>query len=393
MFKLLKHEFNFSWIVNPFFAYCLAFVFSILLYLMGWSSIYPELTTSLLVFFLLSFIPFIIGGLYLNKHISLNLQDHSVKPLMFDIPFCLLSCLGILIFILGGYVPFFRENYNYKEFGLPVIDTLFYSLSIYLSVFYLSSYLASRSRKLLIYLLVIIVFQILLFNRYTLLWIFISALYLLIINKRSIPPVFLIIGIVLFVIASYCFGLFGNLRSSFSKEYVLNELYASSRFNDLRISHNYYITYLYISSPLANLQENLNETDQSKNRDLKNYLLYSIFPISITKRVEKPLHISPPEYNLIIPSLTAGTYFMNGCFSYGWTGMVLLEIFFILYILGVLAIIPHNSPFFIISIVLLTTTASLLIFDNFLTRMDVILNLFIYPFIFHHLQLRMSKEK
>lgn len=143
---------------------------------------------------------------------------------------------------------------------------------------------------------------------------------------------------------------------------------------------------------MANLQKNLNEVDQIQIRDFKNFLFYSIFPISITKRIEKPLNLSPPEYNLITPSLTAGTYFMNGCFNLGWLGMVLLEIFFIIYILGVLSVIPHNSPFYLISFVLLTTTASLLIFDNFLIRMDVILILFIYPFIFHHLHLRISKD-
>jgi len=217
-------------------------------------------------------------------------------------------------------------------------------------------------------------------------------IYLLIVYKRKVRPICIFAGIVLFFIASYCFGLFGNMRSSFSKEYVLTDLYASSRFNDLNLSHNFYITYLYISSPLANLQKNLNEIEQMPTRDFKDFLFYSIFPLSISKRVEKPMNMSPPEYNLIIPSLTAGTYFMNSCFTFGWTGMVLMEIFLIIYIIGVLSIIPHNSPFYIITFTLITTMASLLIFDNFLIRMDVILILFIYPLIFHHLNLRVSKN-
>lgn len=211
--------------------------------------------------------------------------------------------------------------------------------------------------------------------------------FLYIKQKGKFPAYFFLVGLILLYIGSFCFGLFGNKRSNLDRSFVINDLRASSSFEILEISHNHYMTYLYICSPLANLQKNI---DGSKgflnNNDIKDFVFYSLIPPSLTRRVEGLFYLSPPNCGLISPYLIVGSYYMIGFKTLGWLGMIILAIGLIFYIVAVVLLIPRKSPFYMITIVLLSTTISMLIFDNMLIRLDVILMVFGYPYIFYKLQ-------
>lgn len=191
-------------------------------------------------------------------------------------------------------------------------------------------------------------------------------------------------GLLFIPVLSYSFGLFGKIRSGFANQIALNELGANPSFLNSKINHFHYMTYVYISSPLANLQKNINEENAHLNdKDIKKFVFYSLIPESLTSRLSKTLKLTPPACHLITPELIAGTVFMTGFYTMGWPGMIFMLFYIIIASFICLLIISKWKAFSITTFSILSTTVTLLVFDNLLLRMDVILMLFIHPLIFH----------
>jgi len=391
MWKLLERKVNLAFIVNPFYLYCIAFSLAIFVYLWGWSEIFPVLSASLIFFFAFSFLLFIFIGYILGKKQFILLNRHSSNPYLNDIIFWLIIFLGFVNVLFMGYLPILDRSHDYREFGIPVIDPVFNTLSIFFSVIFFQSYLENKKKRFLIYVFIILIIQILLFRRSTIVWIITSLSFLFLFYKRKINLLILIAGIICIPLFSYCFGLYGNARSNLTKSIVLNDLGASEAFKKSGISYNHYITYLYVSSPLANLQKNIDESDGFfNNGDIKDFFFYCLLPESITIRLEKPLNLTPPVCNLITPDLIAGSFFMVSFYTMGWPGMIAMLLFLFLFILLCLFLIKKWDIYSVTTFSLLSTAVSLLIFSNFLNRFDVILMLFIYPVLFHFIFTRSS---
>ena len=184
-----------------------------------------------------------------------NFQPLNQK--LTDIIFCLLILLGVVNILYMGFIPVLDRSHNYREFGMPVIDPLFNSLSIFFSVFLFHSFLDTRKKRFLIYLLIILIFQAIIFRRSAMMWIITSSSFLFILYIRKIRILVIVLSIISIPVFSYCFGLYGNFRSNLTKSFVINDLGASETFKNSGISYNHYMTYLYLSSPLANLQKNI----------------------------------------------------------------------------------------------------------------------------------------
>ncbi|MCX6254227.1 MAG: hypothetical protein NTV31_07085 [Bacteroidia bacterium] len=391
MWRLHRAKVNLGFIVNPFYIYCLAFSLAIFVYLWGWSNIFPELTSALILFFAVSFLLFIFAGYKLGKKWFVLFNPNRSNLYLNDIIFWLIIFLGFMNVLLMGYLPVLDHSHNYREFGIPVLDPIFNTLSIFFSVFFFQSYLENKKNRFLIYVFIILIIQILLFRRSTIVWIFTSSSFLFLLYKRKIKLLLILAGIICIPLLSYCFGFYGNTRSNLTKSIVLNDLGASDAFKDSGINHNHYIPYLYVSSPLANLQKNINESNGFfNNGDIKSFFFYCLIPESFTIRLEKPLHLTPPVCNLITPELIVGSFFMISFCTMGWPGMIIMLLFLFVFIILCFFIIKKWDTFSITTLSLLSTTVSLLIFSNFLNRLDVILMLFIYPVLFHFIYTRSS---
>ena len=146
------------------------------------------------------------------------------------------------------------------------------------------------------------------------------------------------------------------------------------------------MTYLYISSPLANLQKNIDAGNGIfNNKVFKDFVLYSIIPESVTIRLEKIWNLSPPRCNLITYQLIAGGLFMVGFYTLGWPGMIIMLLYLFVLIVLCLFLINKWRTFGVTTYAILCTTVCLSIFSNFLNRADVLLMLFVYPSLFHFL--------
>ncbi len=381
---LLKTKINLGFIVNPFYIYCIAFSLAIIVYLFGWSKIFPALSAGLILFLVTTFILFIIAGYRFGLSRPRFFSKHSFNPYLNDVLFWLIILLGIVNVLYMGYLPVMDRSHDYREFGMPVIDPVFNSLSIFFSVFFFQSYLSGKKKRFLIYVLVILIIQVLLFRRSTIVWIIVSSSFLFLLYKQKIALLIFIAAIICIPLLSYCFGRYGNVRSNLTKSIVINDLGASDAFKNSGINYNHYMTYLYVSSPLANLQKNIDEGNGFfNNSDIKSFFFYSLIPGSFTLRLEKPLNLTPPVCNLITHELIVGTSFMVSFYTMGWLGMITLFLFLSVFIVFCLFIIEKWNTFSATTFSLLSTTVSLLIFSNFLNRLDVILMLFVYPVLFH----------
>lgn len=384
MLKLLKKKVNLAFSVNPFYLYCVAFSLAIFVYSWGWSNIFPELSAGLILFFAISFVLFIFAGNLFRKEEFILWNYHNCFPYLNDIVFLLIIILGFMNILFMGYIPILNRSNNYREYGIPVIDPVFNTLSIFFSVWFFQSYLEKKKKRLLIYILIILLIQIFLFRRSTIVWIITSLSFLFLLYKRKINLLVIISGIISIIFFSYLFGLYGNVRSNLTEEMVLNNLGASETFKNSGINYNHYMTYLYVSSPLANLQENINGGNGFfNNRDVKDLFFYCLMPVSLTMRLEKQLNLTPPKCSLITPELIVGSFFMISFYTMGWPGMIIMLIFLFVFIVLCLFIIKNWDTFRVTTFAILSTTVCLLIFSNFMNRLDVILMLFFYPVMFH----------
>ena len=384
MLSLFNKRINLGLLVNPFYLYCISFSLAILIYLFGWSKIFPRLSTGLLLFFMISFILFLIAGkVFIKKNQDL-IKHLSINPNLNDIFFSLIILLGLIDVLYMGYLPFMDRSHNYREFGMPVIDVLFNTLSIFFSVWFLQSFMELEKRRFLIYVGLILAIQFLLFRRSTIVWIIISSLFLLFQYLPKIKIIIILAILLCIPLLTYSFGLYGNYRSNLSSTFILNGLGASDSFKRSGISYNQYIAYLYVSSPLANLQENIDKGEGLlNNKDYRNFFFYCVLPESITMRLEKPLDLSPPSCNLITPELIVGTIFMVSYYTLGWIGMISMILFLLVFIFLTLSVLKKWNTFSLSTFSILATAVSLMIFSNFLNRVDVILMLLIYPILFH----------
>ena len=387
MTKILNTEINLSFLVNPFYLYCIAFSFSILIYMLGWSKLYPPLSIGLILFMVISFVLFILVFKLFENRFAIKIKYyHNWKQNLHivDLFFSLIIALGILNVALMGYIPVFDRSMNYLDFGIPVLDPIFNSMSIFFSVFFFQIYLESKKKRFFIYILVFLVLNLLIFRRSSVIWIITSIVFVYILYRPKVRILYIFILILCMPFFTFTFGLYGSKRSNLTKSYVINELEASDNFKKTGFNYNNYLTYLYISSPLANLQKNINESNGIFNKkEYLDFFLYNLVPQSITIRLEKLLDLSSPECYLIHPHLIVGTFLMISFYTLGWVGMISMLVFLLFFIILSLTIIRKWNIFGISTFCLLSTTVCLLIFSNFLNRLDVILMLLVYPVLFH----------
>lgn len=397
MFNFLKQEVGLSFLINPFYIYCATFSLAIFFYSWGWSSLYPEISYPLIIFLLCtSLLSVFIGkvsGNFRNLN-SIKLLRSRNHFLFLDIIFFLIIFMGILDICLTGYIPFLDRSRNHLDFGFPVLDPIFNSLSIFFSVFFFQTFIESRKKRYIIFFFLIIVFHLLIFRRSAVIWILTASTFLLILNRKQIKTIFLLICFISIPLISFGFGTYGNLRNNLGKSYVINELDASDHFKNSGINANHYLTYLYLSSPLANLQSTVDQGDGfTNNGELRDFLFYCVFPQSLTLHLEKTKKLSEPRYTLIHPHLIVGSFLLLSYSTFGWLGMILMFFFMILYIIACIGVIRRWDTFRLTTYSILATTVSLLTFSNFLNRLDVILILFVYPVIFHYVFRLANKER
>ncbi len=357
-----------NFMVNPFFYYGVSFCFVFILYLFKWSNLYLPISFSLTFFiFTTVFISFIFC-LFYNKIISFkkeNLIDKVEKRKVYILLF-LLSMSLIAEFLYHGLVPIYLVvkgvNYDYTQFGIPVFHVFLLSYVTLLGVIYFYRFLVYGDKYYLSIFLFSLVFCFLIVNRGSLIFIFLAALIGYAshnFNFSKILKILLSIFCIIFV-----FGILGNLRMSSSgyqeKDIILKIGQASDSYLNLNLPSGTFWTYLYLTSPYGNLENEVAKREYNYKYDFDNYIIFEFIPDFISKRIGTQNTSS----NLLTEELNVNTMYGGSIKKMGFIGAFGIFIWYILSIMITAKLV--NKNFFIPAMILLSTLSIMLVFSNVL---------------------------
>lgn len=361
---------------NPFMIYGVVFILVSILYELPFSNLYPKLSSQMMVFlFFIMGISLIVGFLK-NKEIKRSIvvkednNKYSIKKSNIAIlSIYFIYCLG---FIYSKQIPILdKANYlNYK--GLPFIHVLVFNFNIYYAIYVFYNYLKNKKKKILLQYIVLYCPAILLVSRGLVMNIFLGSIFVFLImygkkvNKKHIVSI-----VVVSIVVMYLFGVFGNLRSgpeprkATNSNYIMDIGGATNQFRESIIPKEFFWAYIYISSPLADFQLNMNmyRNNFYNSSDFKTFFKNDILLDAISKR------LSPVQSNhcyLIKPQLVVGTMFMNSYVDLGTWGIILVFGNFIIFYLIYMKLLKKNTVYYKIGIAMLCTISLLSVFNNML---------------------------
>ncbi|GGC65192.1 hypothetical protein GCM10011387_18540 [Pedobacter quisquiliarum] len=315
---------------NPNFIYIFSFIVPFIFYSFEWSTLYPKLRMPLFMFYLFTFIICFLIGLLINKT-----RPFKYKPIK-EVS----SNIWVILFMYGMYglevlysrtLPLYavlKGDFNYTEdaFGLPVVHTFLVSFNTFYAIYLYHQYISNKKGRIFWMFIIMLVPFILLVYRSAILNVLLGALIVFLLHRKAIPLKLILKTVVGVLFVFFMFGFMGNLRSADGDAtYIPRSSGATEEFLNSYIPKEFYWSYLYVASPVANLQNNINEVvvDEGGYRDL---ILNEFLPAFVTK------FFRPAEektFHQINPFLNVGTIYVFS-FSYlRWTGIFLMFFYFI----------------------------------------------------------------
>ena len=380
--------------VNPHFCYAAGFVVALAMYALRWSTLYPQLSCAVLVFLVLTIALHTAAGISLiyRKTPIFGAVTEKVSEERVIWMTIFLYALWLAEFVYAGGVPLFeiilKRPYDYKTFGIPTLHVFIVTFGSFYTIFLFGHYLETHSRHLLFLFFFNLIPALLIFNRGMFLFNVAACLFLLLIKQRRIALRHVCLGVACILIVSYLFGVMGNLRVSnesrapYSNEGFLATGGATERFLNSPMPQEFFWTYIYATSPLANFQQNINvsEDEDASVSSFLRWFVNEVLPDFLSKRINAYAGLEP-EKTKTIPGPFNATTVYSGSFSYaGWWGIALMAIIIILLPSIYCRVIPLSSPFFLSGFAILSTIYLFMIFDNTFRFTGFSLQL-IYPII------------
>ncbi|CAN5308705.1 hypothetical protein BH10BAC4_BH10BAC4_04540 [soil metagenome] len=377
--------------INPYSCYAFSFTVSLLVYGLGWSQLYPSLTGSLIAFVGLTIVLHLILGLYWKSKVKFNfIQSYSFLDPLFTTVFIYL--LWMADFIYEGGIPLFKilldQPYNYRLFGIPSLHVFTVTFGSFFTIYLFSLYIIDKKKKHLILFSINLFAALLIYSRAMLLFNISSAIFVYFLNSPSLSwkkSSVLIAGVTFLV---YFFGVLGTLRVSFeTKEKYNSNLFlstgqASTAFKESWIPNEFFWGYIYFSSPVANLQENITTFTVppfSASRLFQHFNNEMLFDF-ISKRINRLAHIEREKENTLPGTPFNVSTVYSRSFSYlGWPGMFLMAVFVLLLPLLYIRFLPSNQ-YQISAIAIVSTMYLFLFYDNTIRFTGLGLQL-VYPFL------------
>jgi hypothetical protein len=274
---------------------------------------------------------------------------------------------------------------------VPSLHVFVVTFSSFFTILLYQLYLSRKSRGRLILYGINLLAAILIYNRGMLLFNLSASAFLFLIHRRNISVRQLTIASVSIIVLLYFFGMLGSLRVShqakkkYSHEDFLQTGMASKSFRNSILPSEFFWSYIYISSPLANLQINVDEYSSRALTpvNVAEWINNEILPDFISKRVNAYWHLErESEYRLPGP-FNASTIYSRSYSYLGWAGMSMMFLFIILLPILFLRILPASSPFFLSGLAVLNTIFLFMVFDNTVRFTGLSFQL-VYPVALHY---------
>jgi hypothetical protein len=192
----------------------------------------------------------------------------------------------------------------------------------------------------------------------------------------------------MFLCLAYGFGVLGSLRVSFEarKSYdpglFLDIGEATPAFRSSLVPREFFWGYIYFSSPLANLQENVNTfrvppfTLGRLMQHINNEMIFDF----LSKRVNRIFGVER-ENEHIIPykPFNVSTVYSRSYSYQGWAGLLLMAAFVLILPWIYIRILPNN-PYSLTGLAILNTMYLFLMYDNTIRFTGLGLQL-VFPFV------------
>jgi hypothetical protein len=381
---------NLKNIANPYLAFAMSWFVCLILYALGWSDIFPRLTLTLFLFLSVFIVVFGVTGYLFNriKFPPPRLPDR-INPTRLLLVNILLYSLN---FLYSG-IPLLNGS-RAENFGVPTVIVIATTLNSFTAVYCFYSFLLTGRKKLLLYILICFSLFIMVFSRGNIMMSLVTMFFLWI--NVSLPNLNLkkMLGITCGVLlVMYIFGVAGNYRTingirqeevqfddSYNSNVILGIGGATESFRDNIVPGEFFWTYLYITSPLSNLQYNINKNSPGFSfSGLLNIIVDELSFDTVSKRIDGLLGRQRRDPDLIVEQLTVPTT-LTGSYNYaGWGGMLFfLLVFWFFPFMYCLAV--SKNPFGVIGISTLCTVYFFSIFDNMFILTGLTFQIF-YPVI------------
>ena len=373
---------------SPYMAYCISFLLVIPIYLLDWSYLFPPITSTLLFFFLVTFCVALVGAVFFKDLLPLTYKRQTLA--VKDLYVILLILFHLADFAYSRTIPLFALINNISfitvadTYGIPVMHVFIVGYTAFISTVFFHSYLSQKKTKYLLYYILALVFALLIISRITLTFIFVSSIYVYLMSiRKNLAGKLVKIGVIATLFLGG-FGLIGNLRTTNEVDagnliLVLGE--AKPRFANSGIPAPYFWGYLYIASPLANLQLNIDRRDVTFTIDkLVQLIIHEFLWDSISNRIDAKYDYKRAEITQINGSLNVGSVFVKPYVYLGLWGMYIMYGFMFLITTLYMFTLNRQSKYFITYIACFNTIIVLCIFDNLLafTPLSIIL---VFPLI------------
>jgi len=386
-------KFNLQKTANPYMVFCMAWALCLALYVIGWSELFPKISTPLLIFLSVVILVFLALSFFYNR-----IKSDTVPPGLANMK---ISNRALFIFNLILWLCNFAYSgipiltgLRDADFGIPTVIVLATSLNSFTILCYFFTYLHSGKKILLLNIGFCFIIFVMIISRGGIMMTASSMFFLWLNVKKPLvtfKKVLLIIASIFFVM--YLFGVAGNYRTikdvasytdtfdqSYNSDIILGIGQASDSFENSIIPGEFFWSYLYITSPLSNLQYNLNRSDPSVTLDnvvalVNNEIVFD----AVSKRVDDVFNTVRKKPALIVEQLTVCTTLAGSYLYAGWTGMIIFILFFAVIPIFYLFLINKN-PLGIIGISVLCSIYFLSIFDNMLTLTGFSIQI-LYPFV------------
>lgn len=380
--------------ISPFLCYAAAFTVSIAAYFFGWSGLYPPLSPALLIF-LVATVVICASAHYLalkNGMVSYRpIENEKLKAVGVTV---LIYVLWVVEFIYEGGVPLikilFNLPYNYRTFGVPSLHVFVVTFSSFFTVYLFHVYLAARSKKILLLFAVNLAAAILIYSRAMLFFNLSGCLFVYILSVKGFPVKRIVLIALLIIPLFYFFGVLGSLRVSreadedYNNENFMDTGHATHAFRTSPIPGEYFWSYIYVSSPLANLQLNMDKKSEPEVSFRSVYWtgMYELLPDFISKRIHTIRDTKPPKEYRINYSFNVSTIYSRAYSYSGWGGMCLVALFLIGFPWLYLKLIGGQSDFLITGWAILCTMYFFSSYDNTFRFTGLSLQL-AYPVLFY----------
>lgn len=367
--------------INPYFIYILSFLAVIVAYQLKWSTLFPDLGITLITFLISSIvIAFFLGRAFMKQRI-ISFQEISYKKHLDMITYAILIGYG-LEFLYHRNFPllaiFTNTSLSYHEFGIPTFHVLLVTFNSFFSIYLFQVLLTETKRRMKIIILFVLnlVPSLLIMNRGMLVIILISCVFVYLIKYQSKITFRKISALaVILLIGMYLFGVAGNMRvnNTYNTNTSLldNTLFmdigkASDEFKNSFIPKEYFWAYIYIASPLANLQKTIGNYDHEDDITLMDSFVFGstqLIPDFIGKRIKSAYEMEIPNSIKITPELNVSTAYVQPYLILGWVGISLFSIFCFLFAFFYILILKRlNSEYLVVGVAIMN---SIFVFNTF----------------------------